>query len=320
MSAVENRILRRATFALMEEERASRRYWEISQLHRRQQLDTLMVGEAKETAVRMKEIALAARLESLEQLQKFYNRTVAKEEEERAAKIYSAQQRLEQEFAEIKKMKKAGPPKQPLMPPCSACGQVPPDFFVHRTAECAERPVQCPKCAVILPFSQFEGHKTVCPSRVVQCGACSNHYRASYLEATHARQCAYIKECASRLLKVPPTLPMVIDGSGDGTGVKIHLENDLGVEGVPRDATRLIRINGNVVKSTEDVHRMTSSLRIGESASLTLLTGEGAEETFDVRVRPLGLLLEAYEEMCSLVQTDEAQYCKPQPERPKKKK
>ncbi|CUG19183.1 Hypothetical protein, putative [Bodo saltans] len=138
-------------------------------------------------------------LKSLRQFKMDVEAAQRKAEEDRVAAIRAE---WAKELQEIKKLKKSGPPKgQQALPSCGRCGQPPAkDEFTHRIQECVERPVACPKCTEVMPFSRLEAHKSVCSQRIVQCGSCLHYYKASYLEGAHKVYCAALPEM-SRLLK-----------------------------------------------------------------------------------------------------------------------
>ena len=280
----------------------------------------LNAATANEWKTEMKEL-----LNEREELRSFRENTLKKIEDDKVAAERSVQAELEAELREIKKMKKAGPPKNPPLPTCPKCGQTPAkDMFTHRTAECPSRPVQCLKCERILLASQQDAHKSTCPSRIVQCPSCQNYYKASFLEGTHSAACQRIVQARAQLQAERPIFPAdfgLQDGAGCATvAVAPSSADSTGL----KERWVLVTCNGVAVASADQVEQLVSTCQIGAALQLQLQpcvpppTGEGAAtpppmRSLSTNVAALNLSPDKVLELRQLITSDEGQYCKPQP-------
>jgi hypothetical protein len=197
-----HRAMRQTSFCMREHETEQRRGLLQRELNERVDLRARMETQGSSILQQQWRVENSDVFDELRRLRQF--KADAETAQRRAEEDRVAAIRAEwaKELQEIKRLKKQGPPKgQQVLPPCARCGQPPAkDEFTHRVQECIERPVSCPKCTEVMPFSRLEGHKSLCPQRIVQCSSCLHFYKAAYLEGPHRVYCAALPEMA-RLMK-----------------------------------------------------------------------------------------------------------------------
>jgi hypothetical protein len=123
----------------------------------------------------------------------------------------AAQAALMAELREIRRIRKAGGDKTGALPPCPRCKRSDfKDYALHRTTDCPERPAMCTKCDAVMALSELDAaHRAVCPQRTVACAQCGNFYRAEYIGARHAFECAAVA-AAREALATPPYAPVPV--------------------------------------------------------------------------------------------------------------
>jgi hypothetical protein len=198
-----------------------------------------------------------------DELLDFQRERLAEDEHEAQDAARRDQRELEEEYVEVKRLKKLkGNIPLPVCTKCQATMQNP---HQHRIEECPARPVQCTKCELVLRTDKFDEHKEQCPARVVQCVPCGNWYQARYLEGQHRDICLNAKE-ARRMLTdvlrpqwpfrvVSETIPAEVAEAAQGKGVLIRLDANAG-DGSPTNANASPKGFG----SSAGLPRLSSSL------------------------------------------------------------
>lgn len=390
MEARERRLFQQGAFQCVEMEVSLRAGVEAMEAEQRCHVATLREMSAGAIERLLWDRRNAAMVAELEVLRAYKAEAIAAKEKEEVDRVQRVKQGWVDEFNELKRMKKQGPPKGPqLPPPCPKCHEVPAkDEFTHRLSECPERATSCPKCSDVMPMSMMEQHKATCPQRVLQCSSgCGHYYKACYLDAVHTPvYCSEVRHTTDVILPslnadnftllveevsvADSTITLKSEGEtivADFSTLKAKIEQENETEVVIFDssaaagtmstekfllllsaavsniclrAVTVASINGMVIVSrTCSLLEMFFAAneigvleRVGKEATLvlrcTLLSSDGnSEEAVTMQVRcVVGYRHQASQsvrhlsEQLTLLRRDGENYCKPQIERPKKKK
>ena len=274
LQAIEQRVWRQLFYSLTESEKETRASTATLEQARRRDLHARLLAEKSALDVSMWHEQVKDVFAECERLRHERKLADAEAVEKERAAAAAAQAALEEELREMKKLKKAGPPKTTMFQPCTRCQQIPAkDFYVHRLEECPERPTQCIKCLSVFPMSNLENHRGTCPARVVQCQTCQNHYKAGYFDSVHQASCGAIADAGIALAGARPRLPIrvVLPSPTSPSSVDtlspqgLQITFEVAVQGIPPGTcVGLQSVNSTPIYCHEDILAVARDLSVGQ--------------------------------------------------------